>query len=340
MPGVIARLRRPLPAVLAAVLLSGCAAATGDPSVAATVEGQVIPVSEVEERYAAVAANPQFSGQLAGDTSGDLRAQVQSQILNQLIRARLLASAAERELGITVDDTAIDAKRVEIVAQLGGEETFAEIVEQNRFSERDVRDQLRDIVVVDLVEQRLGADRPVSEEDLRQAYEQRYGGDNPNARHILVPTEPEAQKVLARLAAGEDFAALAGELSQDPGSAQQGGNLGAVERGETVPAFEEALFAAAPGQVVGPVGTDFGFHIIERLAPPPFEEVADELRAELVAPESGQLASEWLAERYADADIRVNPRFGVWDAQTGQLTPGTPFDVPTDAGGAEEIPAE
>jgi hypothetical protein len=77
------------------------------------------------------------------------------------------------------------------------------------------------------------------------------------------------------------------------------------------------------------VQTDFGFHIIERLAPPAYEDVAEELRAELAAPQRGQVASEWLGERYADADIRVNPRFGVWDPQTGELTPGTPFDQPT-----------
>jgi parvulin-like peptidyl-prolyl isomerase len=324
------RVRAALAAAIAAVLLAGCAAAIGDPSTAAIVDGESIPLGEVERRYEAVAKNPQFAAQLAGDATGDLRRQLQSQILGQLIRSRLLASAAEEELGITVDDAAIARKRAEIVGQLGGEDAFNAVVRQNNMSEDQVRTQLEDLVVVDLVEQRLSQERGIPEEDVRRAYEERYGA-NPTARHILVPTEQEAQGVLSRLAAGEDFAALAGELSQDPGSARQGGNLGAVVRGQTVPPFEEALFAAAPGQVVGPVQTDFGFHIIQRLPPPPFEEVADELRAELAAPERGQLAAEWLGDRYADARVRVNPRFGVWNQETGELTPGTPFDGPTEA---------
>lgn len=89
--------------------------------------------------------------------------------------------------------------------------------------------------------------------------------------HILLAASPEgdedvlarANGIVARLEAGEDFAALAGEFSEDPGSASMGGDLGWNERGVFVPEFEEALFGLEEtGQYTQPVLTQFGYHII------------------------------------------------------------------------------
>lgn len=90
-----------------------------------------------------------------------------------------------------------------------------------------------------------------------------------NARHILFPTDQRAaaEQTLARLRAGElDFATAARGLSQDPGSAQRGGDLGWFGRGQMVAPFEAAVFGAAPGQLVGPVETQFGWHVIQVVA--------------------------------------------------------------------------
>jgi peptidyl-prolyl cis-trans isomerase D len=93
-------------------------------------------------------------------------------------------------------------------------------------------------------------------------------------RHILVAAAPgddeaataaqaKASELLERLQAGEDFAVLAAEHSDDPGSASNGGDLGWIERGMMVPAFEEAAFGLAEGSVSEPVKTEFGVHLIE-----------------------------------------------------------------------------
>jgi len=84
---------------------------------------------------------------------------------------------------------------------------------------------------------------------------------------------------------GADFAALAREHSDDPGSRNQGGDLGWLEPGVMVPAFEEALFAMQPGEVSGPIRTDFGFHVLQLQAVRggegrSFDEVRTQLAAE------------------------------------------------------------
>ncbi len=100
----------------------------------------------------------------------------------------------------------------------------------------------------------------------------RRDGQNPvvKASHILISfdnnkdsAKVEAMKILKRIKGGEDFGTLAREFSKDPGSGQQGGDLGWFSKGKMVKEFEEAAFAAAKGEVVGPVESQFGFHIIK-----------------------------------------------------------------------------
>jgi peptidyl-prolyl cis-trans isomerase D len=106
--------------------------------------------------------------------------------------------------------------------------------------------------------------------------------------------EAAAAAILARLDAGEEFSALAEELSEDAGTSSQGGDLGWVGRGLLVGPFEDALFAMAVGDVEGPVETDFGYHII-RLdevragESRTFESVRDELALDFQVQRSDEL---------------------------------------------------
>lgn len=86
-----------------------------------------------------------------------------------------------------------------------------------------------------------------------------------HVRHILTEDEGTARKALLRLVGGEDFAKVAADLSQDKGTAERGGDLEWVERGQTPKPFEDLAFASKTGSVAGPVKTDFGWHVLQVL---------------------------------------------------------------------------
>ncbi|MGQ9714617.1 MAG: peptidylprolyl isomerase [Anaerolineae bacterium] len=121
-----------------------------------------------------------------------------------------------------------------------------------------------------------------------------------HARHILVQNEEMARLVLNRLKAGDDFAAVAKEFSQDPSTKDQGGDLGWFPRGRMVAEFEEVAFSLPVGELSEPVKTQYGYHIIrveERDPNRPLDETAlEEARA--------QALDHWLQEQRTAAQIQ------------------------------------
>ncbi|MBK1706552.1 SurA N-terminal domain-containing protein [Halochromatium glycolicum] len=145
-------------------------------------------------------------------------------------------------------------------------------------------------------------DGEIDEATLRQEYESRLdeftAPEERQVRHILITVPADAeqaelkearqrlQAVRERILAGEPFDAVAAEVSQDPGTANSGGELGWIGRGALDPAFEQAVFALEPDSLSEPVRSRFGYHLVEVLdvrggEPSPFEDVRDELIADL-----------------------------------------------------------
>ena len=154
-----------------------------------------------------------------------------------------------------------------------------------------------------LVEQpKVRAKMAPSEAELRAEYELRKDAlkvpEQAVAAHILIKSDPsaspeadaaaraKAEKIAARAKAGEDFAKLAKEASEDTSNKDTGGQLPPFSRGQMVPEFEQAAFAMSPGQISGPVKTQFGYHVIKLVAKNPehtqtFEEARSALAADL-----------------------------------------------------------
>lgn len=128
--------------------------------------------------------------------------------------------------------------------------------------------------------------KAVTPEAMKKLYEESIKSVTPDqearARHILVETEDEAKAIATRVKGGEDFAKVAGEVSKDPGSGKEGGDLGWFTKDRMVPEFSEAAFKLKPGEISDPVKSQFGWHVIKleetRVKPlPTFEEVKEQV---------------------------------------------------------------
>ncbi len=165
---------------------------------------------------------------------------------------------------------------------------------------------------------------PADEATLRKRYDDEkarfVSADQRLASHILISAgsdaaaqkaaEEKAAKLAAEARQGADFAALAKANSDDTGSKETGGDLGWVERGVMVKPFEDALFAMKAGDVVGPVKSEFGYHVIKLREIKggegrPFEEVRDQLAAEQLQADTERSFNE-LSGRLVDL-VYKNP---------------------------------
>lgn len=177
----------------------------------------------------------------------------------------------------------------------------------------------------------------VSDEALQELYQKQIANlsEQRRAAHILIEgNDPKAKSTLEeiskRLQAGEGFAALAKEFSQDPGSASEGGDLGFAGRDVYDPAFEEALYALQEGQVSAPVQTEFGWHLIKLLGVqspeiPSFDSMKPELVRELKAQQVEQRfveASKQLEDSAFEASDLAQPAQEL--GLTVQTTPAFP----------------
>ncbi|WP_434134453.1 SurA N-terminal domain-containing protein [Pseudomonas luteola] len=168
-----------------------------------------------------------------------------------------------------------------------------------------------DQVVIDYIELKKSAfadKAQVKQEDLQALYQSETANlsEQRNAAHILIEVNDKVNdeqakakidEIKARLDKGEDFAALAKKFSQDPGSANKGGELGYAGRGVYDPAFEEALYGLNKEDVSAPVHSTFGWHLIKLLGVqeakvPSLESMKPRLEAELKAREADRLFVE------------------------------------------------
>lgn len=181
--------------------------------------------------------------------------------LQELIQRELVRQKAEA-LKIEVSDEEFSQTYEMFAAQFGGQMGLQLALMQSGISEEQFKDQLRFSMLVSALAQ---AEVQVTEEELLKWFEEnRAAYDQPLAvevSHILVDTEEQAKELLAQLEQGADLAALAMEHSLDPGTAYQGGYLGLITEGLTVPEFEAVAFALETG-AFGLAESTFGWHII------------------------------------------------------------------------------
>lgn len=310
---------------------------------ALVLEGQKISQKEFAKLYENVVAQYQrvyaqygqdFSKFLQGPGGIERRLQLQSRVVDELVRRRLIAKEIERR-HITIpkteidDQTEIQFERILKQNNLTEEQAAQILHKQGRTLESFKRD-LRQALEFSMQTERLRASvvgpiEPTDQELAAYLEEHREDYDTPeevHARHILIRVPENASEteiaqakkqiedIKKELENGADFAELAQKYSQDPGSAQNGGDLGFFRRGQMVQEFEDAAFALEPGQISDPVRTQFGFHLIkvEEKKPashPELAQIRDQVLQDYIEAERTKRFEKFYNELKARAQISI-----------------------------------
>lgn len=304
------------------------------------VDGVSISVDQVN----AVAKADQATAAQQG-TPPPAGAALNRQALGELVQSAIILRGARQE-GITVSDADVDKQVDEIRAQVTAQHgNFDQALAQRGLTLELLRDQVRSQVAAQKVAAKLVPSK-VSDADLAK---RRAEFPQVHVRHVLVQDKATADKVRARLAGGGSWSELAKQFSKDPGSKDNGGDLGFTSKGQTVPEFEKAVFALAgqgscKGKTAGacvspvsqPVKSQFGYHVIQVLGlrlPPIDDQLREQVEPGLQQRRQNAL-QRWFQGLAAKAQVRVAPSYGKWSAADATVVdPAAPQTTSPPAGG-------
>jgi len=236
------------------------------------VDDYIVLRSELESTYLDILSRGE---RISGNTK--------CAVLKDLITNKLLVAKAEIDSVIVEDgqvDQELNSRMAILINQVGSEEEIERYYNKTIAEfKKELFDDIKEQLVVRKMRQEILSDISVSPEEVKDFYESvpkdslPYFSTQVNVSQIVkIPevgkeqkdrTKSELLRIRDRITNGESFEILATLYSQDPGSAQNGGNLGFVGRGVFQPEFEAAVFKLQEGEISLPVETEFGFHLIQ-----------------------------------------------------------------------------
>ena len=333
--GTTAALRRLLLAGVLVLALPGCAGGLGTyfAPTAAVVGGAKISEEDVVAQFRITQSNQQFQSLFQGPNAALNRLDTKRQILSILVRQQAVVEQA-RHMGISVADKDVQAA-IDNDRQGATRAAFAKVLEKAGVTMADLAKFERVKLAVNAVSDRVTRSINATPEQIAAAYQSNKASYDAqyHAAHVLIcghsdPSTGEcattpgdlelAKSVDERALAGNDFGELARQYSSDGASKAKGGDLGWQAPKTLVPAFEDAALALQPGQVTSqPVQTPFGYHVIKLIARGrSLADASDEINSRLEQAPRSQAFSAWLRQTMVRTLIRVNPRFGEFDART------------------------
>lgn len=261
--------------MLAATVLTGCqpqdgankAKQTTDASndvIVATVNGEAVTRTAYDNNFALMehAYNDMFgeniwTQEIAGRPVKEI---VQEELLENMIREKLII-AYVADSGYSASEADVQEAYDNFKEVLETDEETKAFYDEMNFDDGFIKNQIESQFIAEEFNSMIRTEVEKDEAKLDEMYETETV--LVSASHILVNDDATIAVIQEKLAAGEDFAELATEYSQDPGSASNGGSLGYFPRGKMVPEFEDVAFGLEIGGVSQPVQSQFGFHIIK-----------------------------------------------------------------------------
>ncbi len=247
-------------------------------------------------------------------------------VLDELINRELVLQEASAKPPADID-AKITAEEARVEKQVGSKEEFDKALAEAGITREQYRARLRDnFIVQGAMVNLMSGGKPATDQQVKDFYDKNQDRfrqpDLVRARHILLrvaPTATDAEKeakkaqiqaLQVRVKKGEDFAALAKQFSEDPGSGANGGDLGFFPRGAMVPEFDTAAFSLETNQVSDVITTQFGYHVLqvtEKKAARvlPFDEVKDRLAEQMKRQNGAEIAQQHVAELRKGAKVEV-----------------------------------
>ncbi|HEU5123997.1 MAG TPA: peptidylprolyl isomerase [Verrucomicrobiae bacterium] len=298
-------------------------------AIVAKAKGVSISRSQLDDAMISIKTGAAARGQ---SISPEQMPMIERSVLDRLIQVQVLnakATEADKKAGIEATQKRIE----ELKKQAGSDETFAARLTSLGLTEAELQSKMsEEIIAENVMKRELKVD--VSDDDVKKFYDENPGKfEKPEmvrAAHVLIATKDlttgtelsdeqkaakkkVAEDVLKRAKAGEDFAKLAKEYSDDPGSKDKGGEY-TFPRGQMMPAFESAAFSLNTNQVSDIVETPYGYHIIklyEKLPAKKIElsEVKDDIKEYLGNQQVLKQSPEYLEKLEKEADVQIlDPR--------------------------------
>ena len=288
----------------------------------AKVNGDEIGRSEFEKQMERTRARFQRAGRQIAPA---LETRLKENLVRKLVEEELIQQKAKAE-GVKVESAELDAKLAEHKGRFGSDKAFQSFLERTNQSETDVKADLEQNLLREKLFSKLLAGQEPTDEDAKKYYEENKDKykqkEQIKASHILFKVDKnttdqqkkellaKAKKVMADAKkSATRFEELAKEYSEGP-TKDRGGDLGTFSRGRMVKPFEDAAFAAKPGEIVGPIETQFGFHVIKVFdktpeVQRPFEEVKESILTSLKARQKSKATRELLDKLRSEAKIEV-----------------------------------
>ncbi len=308
------------PAYVLAKDLAAIMPALGPDKVTVLAEAKGLAITAAEVIQAIQDNMGTRTAQITSVDAGQLKNIIEQGATQIAERKILLAAAAGAK--VTVPAEEFDKAMQSQYAQAGGEPGFLEALKGVGISIDHVKKSVQETLVISkYLEGIAAAGSKVTEADVRKAYQEETAGDKTaTVRHILLLTQSksdsekaEARKkiedILAKAKAGEDFAALAKQYSEDPGSKDNGGLYEDIVRGQMVKPFEDAAFSVPVGQISGVVETDYGYHILQivdrKKETRPFEEIRAEIESRLKDGKQGTVVEDHIKSLMDKAGFKL-----------------------------------
>lgn len=300
--------------VVLAIFIAGCGVVRVNPevdnsTVVAKVSGEQIKKEEFNKTFTIFKAQYEqqfgtdvWEQEVDGRKFGDV---AREKLLDMLIDEKLQMKKAS-ELGIAVTDEEVNIEIENAKKYFDTEDKFNEFLKGQSMDLDYFKQSVKKEITINKIVEKLTDKVAVTDEEVKAYYDTHQDEFiSVKASQILLDTKEEAEKMLQRAKAGENFNELAKQNSKDPSAKENSGELGYFRHGDMVEPFEKAAFAMKPGEISDVVQTDFGFHIIklEDSKLDKLEDVKEQLKGSMLSDKKSGEYEKLLEEMRKNAKI-------------------------------------